>query len=102
MFFALNREKVTMQRYFFNLDFPGEQVSDPEGAELADLEAAKCDARAAIRDISVQHIKSGTPLMLRSISICDDVGQTHAKVTTREALDEIIAPVISAPETGHA
>jgi len=87
-----------MQRYFFNLDFDGEQVVDPDGAELLDLQAARREAGEAIREIAIQYIKMGRPLTLRAISVCDEAGHRLAKVSTRKALEEIMAPVIAAPE----
>jgi hypothetical protein len=87
-----------MQRYFFNLEFDGEQVVDLDGAKLPDVQAAERDAREAIREISIQHIKIGRPLTLRGINILDKAGHLLAKVSTREALEEIIAPVIAASE----
>ncbi|MFN7023593.1 MAG: DUF6894 family protein [Pseudorhizobium sp.] len=86
-----------MQRYFFTLNFHGEDVIDPDGANLPDLLAAECDAREAIREIAIQDIKMGKPLTLQSISVCDEEGRVLAKVTTREALEEILAPVLVTP-----
>jgi hypothetical protein len=84
-----------MPRYFFTLNFPDEDVIDPDGAELPDLLAAERDAREDIREIAIQAIKIGRPLRLQSISICDVAGRVLATVTVRQALDEILAPVIA-------
>jgi hypothetical protein len=67
-----------MQRYFFTLNFPAEDVIDPDGAELPNLLAAERDAREAIREIAIQNIKMGRPLTLQSISICDEAGRVLA------------------------
>lgn len=84
-----------MHRYFFTLNFPDEDVIDPDGAELLDLLAAERDARDAIREIAVQNIKMGRPLTLQRISICDEAGRVLATVTAQHALGEILAPVIA-------
>lgn len=41
--------------------------------------------------------RSGRPLTLQSFSVCDEAGRVFAKVTTREALEWIIAPAFVTP-----
>lgn len=75
-----------MPRFFFNLNFATETVADPDGADIADIDAAKIDARDAIREIAAQYLKVGKPLTLASISVCDMAGNEVAMVKTEDAL----------------
>lgn len=76
-----------MPRYFLSFDFAEETIADPDGGEASDLEAARDDARAAIREIAAQYLKAGIQLTLISITICDSDDRELAKVTAGEALD---------------
>ncbi|TDK29904.1 hypothetical protein E2F50_22185 [Rhizobium deserti] len=86
-----------MQRYHFHLNFLSSYVTDDDGTELPDLEAAKTEARQVIRDLAAEHLKGRREFTLHSIRICAENGDLLAAVPTSEALSEVIPPHIYKP-----
>lgn len=78
-----------MPKYFLHLRERDELVRDVEGAKFDDLNAARDEARNAIRDIVAEHIASGQELRLQTVEICDDKGGHVATVRLAEAISAI-------------
>lgn len=79
-----------MPKYFLHLRERENLLRDLEGAEFEDLNAARDEARQAIRDIVAEHIAAGQELRLRTIEICDDKGNHVATVSLAAAISAII------------
>ena len=57
--------------YFFHIrDLLG-RVSDQEGSELPDMEAARREARASARDLAIEDLKCGYAVADRCIEITE-------------------------------
>lgn len=79
-----------MPMYFFNVRRRSEVISDPEGQELPDLDAALTEAIEGARDLAADSVRSGESLDLTDcFEITDDAGQLLATVRFCEALDII-------------
>jgi hypothetical protein len=61
-------------RYFFHVHDILGVIRDDEGTELPDLAAARGEAWLSARDIAMEDIKRGGPVMVRRIVIEDDKG----------------------------
>jgi hypothetical protein len=81
-----------MQRYFFHLDYLRELVSDPDGSELPNLDAAKNEACEAVRQIAANSLRSKTPFTLCSIRVCDEDEKLLSEVAASSVITEIIPP----------
>jgi hypothetical protein len=77
-------------KFYFHLDHRSEQVTDREGTDLVDLEAAKEEARAAIRDLAAVSLNAGRKFTLWSIRICSDSGEMLHEVPVSEVLVQVI------------
>jgi hypothetical protein len=75
-----------MPRYHLHLRFHARLVKDEEGSELPDLDAARHEARQALRDLVAEDISAGRPLRVRSVEICDEDGQDIATVSVAAAV----------------
>jgi hypothetical protein len=64
-----------MSRYFFNLRRDGETVSDVEGDEFANVEAARSSAINAVREMAAALIKNGQAVADEYMDVSDDKGQ---------------------------
>jgi hypothetical protein len=76
-------------QFHFNLNHGHDVISDDEGSELCDLDAAKHEARQIIRDLAAHRLRECVPFTLRSVLIGDAEGTKLAEVTTMEALEEV-------------
>ena len=75
-----------MPRYFLDIVNDG-TVEDPDGADFADLEAAREEAILSARDLISQDLKEGRPLGLkRRIQIRDETGQAIDSVSFFEVI----------------
>jgi hypothetical protein len=79
-----------MPLYYLHIVDTQGVVEDLEGAELADLDAAKAEAREGIRGIIAEHLFTGEQLTVQSIRITDPNGAEQACVTVEEALAGLI------------
>jgi hypothetical protein len=77
-----------MPRYYFHVREGSTLTRDLEGQELADAEAARYEAIAAIREILGEALLHGGALDGRSIEIADGAEHGHVVdvVKSREAL----------------
>ena len=46
-------------RYYFHLRNPEELILDEEGSEYSDIEAAREEARASVRELAIEDIRNG-------------------------------------------
>jgi hypothetical protein len=80
-----------MARYFFHLRDGSDQLLDPEGRELADLETAKHIALACARDTLSQEIKEGRLDLRYRIDLEDSSSTILHSLPLSEAF-EVIRP----------
>ena len=76
-----------MPRFFFNISTRTTIIRDEEGTELADLDAARCEAINDARGMMSTAILEGRDISHRHIEICDAVGTVLLKVTFSEAYE---------------
>ena len=68
-------------RYFIHIVTDGERIRDPEGAEFADLEAARLEASQSSRDIMAGELVAGRPVPLGwRAQIADADGTVHLTI----------------------
>jgi hypothetical protein len=91
-----------MTRYFSDLKYLHDLVADPEGGEFSDLEAAKTDARDAIRQLAAEHLKATQRFELLSVRIRAESGKVLAEVLTADVLLDSIAPAVLQRDLGSA
>lgn len=75
-----------MPRYHFNIIDGEHLVPDQEGQELADLEAARFEARCSARDLAIQEIKAGVPIDGRKIEITDENGDPLESIMVHDVV----------------
>jgi hypothetical protein len=75
-----------MPKFFFHIRKPGGLISDPEGLELPDLEAAREEARDGIRQMVAANVLAGEEPQVLGIEICDDRRRDVATVTLAAAI----------------
>ena len=75
-----------MTRYFFNVRSENTYISDAEGEEHADLDAATEEAKIAAREILAETVKRGHTIDSRRFEITDASGTVCATVTFRDML----------------
>ncbi|MBL6082541.1 hypothetical protein JMJ56_31750 [Belnapia sp. T18] len=73
--------------FFFHTRVNGTLTIDPEGSEFHDLDAAKKEAIAALREMIADRLRGGGLLIVPQIEVADQAGQTLAIVTLRDAMD---------------
>jgi hypothetical protein len=76
-----------MPRFFFNISTRTTIIRDEEGTELADLDAARCEAINDARGMMSTAIREGRDISHRHIDICDAVGTVLLKVAFSEAYE---------------
>jgi hypothetical protein len=76
-----------MPRFFFNISTRTTIIRDEEGTELADLDAARCEAINDARGMMSTAIREGRDISHRHIDICDAVGTVLLKVPFSEAYE---------------
>jgi hypothetical protein len=81
-----------MHRYFLHLKHLDELVPDCEGAQLESIEAAKDEARCAVRDMASQALQADTDFTLQSIRICNGNGEMLAEVSSQDVLAKVFSP----------
>jgi len=79
-----------MPRFFF----PGRDgdalTKDREGIELPDLEAARAEAIAGLRQLAADDLRQNLPASNRQIDICDAAGRLLATVSAQDALRPLL------------
>jgi acyl-CoA reductase-like NAD-dependent aldehyde dehydrogenase len=79
-----------MQRFFFHINFTGKFITDPEGVEFADLDAARNSALRAVRELAADSLAARAKFTLRSARICSEKGEVLAEIFVPEAIREMI------------
>jgi hypothetical protein len=66
-------------RYLFNIVLGSKRIQDPEGAEFADMGAARAEAEQSARDLAAEHLRGGQAIPGNwSIEITDNIGNVQA------------------------
>lgn len=81
-----------MQKFFFHLIYDDRIIEDPEGSELAHLDAASAEAQAIIRELAANHLMSGKAFFLKGIEIRTQEDSVLANVSVCEAIRDVMAP----------
>jgi len=75
-----------MPRYFFNVVIGAETISDLEGTDLPDLDAARDEALKDARSLMSAAVLEGLDISGRSIHICGEAGDVVLKVAFADAI----------------
>lgn len=67
-------------RYFFHVVRPAGIVLDEEGSDCLDLEAARAEASASVRELLADDLRAGRLVEGRHIEIADEHGTTLDRV----------------------
>jgi len=70
-------------RYHFNIREGTEVISDEEGSEFPNLMAARAEARASLRDLAGEDIRSGRPAHAWRVEIATHGGTVLHTVGAR-------------------
>ena len=73
-------------RFHFNLHDTERLIPDDEGSELADLEAARAEARATARELAIEDMRNGIPPRAWRIQISDPTGTVIESVKLEVAM----------------
>lgn len=82
-----------MTTFYLHLRRSDGLVEDPDGSELADLEAALEEAKAGVRALVAESIRENKLLQPTTVEITDDKGNLLDTVTFREVLEEALNPL---------
>jgi glucose-6-phosphate-specific signal transduction histidine kinase len=67
--------------YLINIVKGKSQVRDPEGAEFADLQAARLEAEQTARDLAAEELRSGKPVPADwTVEVTDHIGNVVATI----------------------
>lgn len=92
-------------RFHFNLHDAEGSIPDEEGSELANLEAARAEARATARELAIEDMRNGKSPRAWRIQISDPTGtvvesvKLEVAMTTDDALSA--AQFVSLTEVGR-
>ncbi len=75
-----------MTRYFFNLRRDGEIVSDVEGDEFVDRDAARLSAINAVREMVAARIKAGELVTDQYMDVSDEAGNLVFSVSFHDVV----------------
>jgi len=75
-----------MTRYFFNLRRDGEIVSDVEGDEFVDRDAARVSAINAVREMVAARIKAGELVTDQYMDVSDEAGNLVFSVSFHDVV----------------
>ena len=81
-----------MPRYFIDLRDQAGLITDQEGHDYPNLEAALDEAKASARDLVSQYMDQKIPLTETCVEVRDDQGRKVAAVTVAEVLRHPIHP----------
>ena len=76
-----------MPRFFFHDRNGDTRTEDVEGVDLPDLEAARAEAVAAVRQLAAADLQQNRQPRIRAIDIADAAGQQLATVSTRDDVE---------------
>ena len=76
-----------MARFFLHINNGNGYSEDPEGQDLADLEAARRQAIDGVRSLLSEEARQGQLDLSGSIEIADDTGNVLLVVAFSEAVD---------------
>jgi hypothetical protein len=83
-----------MPRYFFHILHEGvPPIPDDEGGMFEDIEAAKCEALASVRDMVSHAVKWGSNVHGIGIQIADENGSILDTIHAKDALGPLMPPV---------
>jgi len=81
-----------MPHYFFHIvNVDGEVTPDWEGTSLGDIESARQEASASLRDIVAETVKSGGKVLGLGIQIADETGEVLDCVTAMDIVEQALA-----------
>jgi predicted metal-dependent RNase len=81
-----------MQQYFFHIvNVDGVITPDWEGARFDDIENARQEAVASLRDIVAETVKSGGKVLGLGIQIADETGAVLDGITALDIVEQTIA-----------
>lgn len=66
--------KYKTLRYHFHIHDEAGVIPDEEGTELADLSAARAEARASARELAIEDLRRADRIHARRIEIADETG----------------------------
>jgi hypothetical protein len=69
-----------MPRFYLHIRDGEILIKDPEGSELPSVEAARAEAREAVREIVADRIRSGVLVTRVEIDICNETGEAQTTV----------------------
>jgi len=75
-----------MPRFYFHIRDEDGLTRDTEGQDLPDLEAARCEAVSAAREILGEKLLHGGSLNHRTIEIADAAGDMVGQINSRDVL----------------
>lgn len=75
-----------MPRYYFHIRCEDGLIRDPDGTELADLDAARSEAEQSARDLLANLLKNGKELDGQVFEISDDTGNVLETLPFRNVL----------------
>ena len=75
-----------MARYFFNIRIGTDYVVDPEGTDLAGVDAARAEAIKDARHLMSKSILGGVDVSGRVFEICDEAGRVVLEVPFTDAI----------------
>lgn len=78
-----------MRIFHLNVVYAGHTDLDEAGSDCPDLEAARTEARAILRELSADALAQDPLFAPIGIEICDAEGVLLAHVSTADAIDEI-------------
>ncbi|MGK6317857.1 DUF6894 family protein [Neorhizobium sp. DT-125] len=81
-----------MSRFYFHLNQLHDHIIDLEGTDFDDVDEAKADALAVIRELADERLRAGEELELLSIRICNEEGDVIAEMFADEALRQVLPP----------
>jgi hypothetical protein len=67
-------------RYYLHIGSSSGVILDEEGGDYSDLEAARAEARASVRDLVADDLRSGKATAARHIEITDEHGAALDRV----------------------
>jgi hypothetical protein len=73
-------------RYFFNIRDRELLISDEEGTELANLAAARAEARLSARDLAMDDLRGGRAVAPLAIEITDGSGAVLETLQVRDVM----------------
>ncbi|WP_430037894.1 DUF6894 family protein [Neorhizobium sp. BT27B] len=77
-----------MSRYFFHLRRDNETVSDVEGDEFSDREAARASATNAVRELVAARIKTGQVVADEYMDVSDDKGHIVLSISFHDVVQD--------------